>query len=151
MGLRRTLAGGMAAVSASTLPFVLDLPGAAADEAVSEFRFFDHSFQSGGATVTCRVSGSSSLFRPTGDPTFEAFSGTSTFDPSGDQAPCDAFVVVQVTYTNPSGLARRSEADGENFVDLFNDDVASGYVATHRVSFLNCSDNCFVTFQTHPK
>jgi hypothetical protein len=148
MGLKRKVAGGVAAVSASVLPFGLDVPWAAASEHYDHSRGFDHSFRNGaGVTVTCHIDGGSSLFRETGDPTFDATAFTSSSGPAG----CEAFVAVEARYRNPEGLARVSSTNGENFVNLFNDDVASDYVVTHSLFFRSCSDNCSVTFQTRPK
>jgi hypothetical protein len=147
MGLKRKFAGGVAAMSASVLPFALDVPGAAADDHANAGRGFDHSFpNSAGVTVTCHVDGFSDLFRQTGDPTYDAFSSTGTGGTG-----CSASVTVSARYTNPSGLARESSAFGDNFVTVFNDDVAANYVATHSLFFHNCADNCFVSFQTSPK
>jgi hypothetical protein len=148
MGLERKLAGGVAAVAASVLPFALDVPGAAAAEHAEASRGFDHRFRNGsGVTVTCHVDGFSSVFRESGDPTFDASAFTSTSGPDS----CDAFVTATARYRNASGSARESSASGENFVNLFNDDVASDYVVTHSVFFEFCMDNCSVTFETRPK
>jgi hypothetical protein len=148
MGLERKLAGGVAAVAASVLPFALDVPGAAAFEHADASRGFDYSFRNGsGVTVTCHIDGFASLARDTGDPTYDASALTSTSGPDG----CDAFVTADARYRNAGGSARESSASGENFVSLFNDDVASDYVVTHSVFFEFCQENCFVSFETSPK
>jgi hypothetical protein len=137
--------------TAGVLQVLLDVPGAAADESFFASREFDHTFRdTAGATVTCQVVGSSQLSRPNDeDQTFDGVSGTGAFF-TGDPA-CDAAVRVRVAYKGPNGVARLSEASGPGSVGLFNDDVVTDYVATHEVQFLNCFQDCRVTFQTKPK
>ncbi len=149
MGIPTKVAVGVAALSAGTLPFVVGMPGAAADETRTAHHQLDYEFSDGeGISHVCHIEGNSTLFRPTGDPTFDSFSDVFV---SGGGSECDATVSVSARYTNADGRARVSSATGSRLVELRNDDVASGYVATHRVTFVNCINFCTTPFDTTPK
>jgi hypothetical protein len=124
---------------------------AGADEFYVQSAFFDRTFTAAdGRAVTCRVSGSSSLFRSTGEPAFEGSAATDTF--GGDPA-CDGhFVQVEVSYDDVGGNRRRTGASSvEGSVFWFGDDVGSGPSAQHLVVYFDCQTDCEVVFATSPK
>jgi len=152
VGLGRKLAGGVTALSAGTLSFLVEVPPAAADEFYDRSVGFDHTFTAeGGQSVTCQVSGGSALFRPTGREEFFGNAFTSTFTPS-DEDRCRGFVVVDLTYRDGNGTQRNpgSSAFGDE-VGIRVDNVGADCVAQHTVFYLDCVADCFVQFTTAPK
>jgi hypothetical protein len=150
MGFLAKMAKGVVALSAGGGPFVFGASPAAAEEFFTQSAFFEHRFTNqAGQTVVCPVDVSSSLFREsTNDPFLgSAFTGSDLDNPN-----CDAFVAASVSYQDPTGRPKNAFADSFNGdVFLGVDDVGSGFVAQHFVSFLNCSANCEVSYQTQPK
>jgi len=147
MGIPTRLAGGAAAVAAGALPFLLGISPAGAETKGTEHEL-DYEFTNNdGDSVVCHILGRSTLTRPTGDPTFDATSETLI----GVGTSCGASLTITARYTDQDGHARQSGADGLTFLTLRNDDVASGYVATHRITFLDCINFCTTSFDTRPK
>jgi hypothetical protein len=140
------------ALAAGALPFALGVGTASADDFFIQFFSKDHTFTAGdGSTVTCTVSGESSLTRA---PDEEVFDGEALTRASGEHPSCGVtFVSVDVTYVDPSGRQKHTGADSIDgdvrwFVD---DDVAHSFRVVHRVSFDDCRANCDVSFTTQPK
>lgn len=150
MGVKGKLVRGALALSVGGGTLALGASPAGAFESYSQGATFEHTFtNSAGRTVVCPVQFSSDLFRESsGQPFFgTAFTGSNVDDPA-----CDAFVAVQVSFTDPGGRPENAFADsftGDVFMGV--DDVGSGFVAQHHVEFLDCSANCFVTYRTQPK
>jgi hypothetical protein len=150
MGVKRKLVKGALALSVGSVPFTVGASPAGAFENYSQSATFEHTFTNeAGATVVCPVSFSSNLFRDSSnDPFFgSAFTGSNLEDPA-----CDAFVVVQASYSDPAGRPKNAFADsfqGDVFLGV--DDVGSGFVANHSIQFLDCASNCFVEYRTQPK
>jgi hypothetical protein len=153
MGLRTTMARGVAAMAAGALPFWLSAHPASAFELYSKQVVLDHTFtDTAGDSVTCTVAYTSSLFRADASSTFSADTSTQVlvFDPLAADA-CRASVGVDVVYRDPQGVVRRARAFGTDLVDLQIDEVQGNYETAHLVFFLNCSANCQPTVTTHPK
>jgi hypothetical protein len=147
MRVTRRLAGGAAAVSAGVLPFVVGMPAAWAETKSAEHEL-DYEFTNdAGNSVVCHILGRSTLNRSTGDPTFDATSDTLI----GIGPSCATSLTITARYTDQDGRARQSSASGLGTLSLTNDDVASGYVATHTITFLDCVNFCTTSFDTSPK
>ena len=148
-GRRRSAA---AALAAGALPFAMGVGTASAEDVFTQFFTLDHTFTAGdGSTVTCAVTGESSLRR---DPGEEVFDGEALTRASGEHPSCGVtFVEVDVTYVDPSGRQRHTGADSiDGDVRWFVDgDVHHGFRVVHRVSFDDCRSNCDVSFTTQPK
>jgi hypothetical protein len=142
----------VAALAAGGLPFAMGVRTASAEDVFTQFFTLDHTFTAGdGSTVTCAVTGESSLRR---DPGEEVFDGEALTRASGEHPSCGVtFVEVDVTYVDPSGRQRHTGADSiDGDVRWFVDgDVHHGFRVVHRVSFDDCRSNCDVSFTTQPK
>jgi hypothetical protein len=152
MGRSRRRIQAVAALAAGALPIALGVGTASADEFFNQFASSDHTFTAGdGSTVTCTVSGESSLSRPNGQNAYDAEALTSA---AGDSPSCSiTFVEVEVSYRDPAGRERHTGADSiDGDVRWFvKNDVSSGFSVVHRVTFDDCRADCEVTFTTSPK
>ncbi len=147
MQVRKRLAGGAAVVTAGALPFVLGMPPAAAETKTAQHELNYEFTNNNGDSIVCRILGESSLTRSAGDPTFDSTSDTLiSVGPS-----CGTSLTITARYTDDDGHARVSSASGLGTLSLRNDDVASGYVATHTITFLDCVNFCTTSFDTRPK
>jgi hypothetical protein len=140
----------LTAAGVGTATLTLGAGSAGADEFYDQNVSLDHTFTNGnGAQVTCTVSFSSSLARPTGR---DAYFGTAYTSASGFEESCEStFVVVDVTYRS-FGRDKRVSADsidGDVFLQV--DDVQANYVVQHSVFFNDCISNCEASFTTRPK
>jgi hypothetical protein len=107
-----------------------------------------------GTLVTCTIVGSTLMERGTGDPTFDAGSTLALFGPGFELGGCGrANLWIEATYRDPQGDSKVSRATGgPNSVSLFNNDVTTGYVATHLVTFVDCAQGaCQVLLFNRPK
>jgi hypothetical protein len=148
MRVPRKLLRGTAAVTAGTLPLVLIVTPAAAETKSAQHEL-DYEFTNdNGDSVVCHILGRSTLTRASGsDPTFDSTSDTLI----GIGTSCATSLTITARYTDQDGRARRSSASGLGTLSLQNDDVASGYVATHTITFLDCVNFCTTSFDTRPK
>ena len=140
------------ALAAGALPFALGVGTASADDFFTQFFSKDHTFTANdGTSVTCTVTGESSLSREPGQ---QVFDGQALTQARGDDPRCGiTFVSVDVTYIDGSERQRHTGADSIDgdvrwFVD---DDVARDLRVVHAVSFDDCRANCDVSFTTQPK
>jgi hypothetical protein len=140
------------ALAAGAVPFGMGVGTAAADDFFIQFASKEHTFTAGdGSTVTCTVSGESSLRREPGERWFD---GEALSRAVGDDPRCGiTFVEVDVTYIDPNGVQRHTGADSiDGDVRWFvRDDVSHDLRAVHRVSFDDCRADCEVSFTTQPK
>ena len=140
------------ALAAGALPFALGVGTASADDFFTQFFSKDHTFTANdGTSVTCTVSGESSLSREAGQ---KVFDGQALTRATGDDPRCGiTFVSVDVTYIDPSGHQRHTGADSiDGDVRWFVDhDVLRDLRVVHAVSFDDCRANCDVSFTTQPK
>ncbi len=147
MGLRRALAGGVAALATGALPFVGDVPPAGADDFLLDLKTFDYTFDDlDGQPRTCTASGSSGLTRRTGESTFTADSFTGILGEG-----CTGFTTLFVSYRDAQGTVRHLVASGDNEVAVTLDGIRDGWVASHGITFDDCAEDCFVPFTTQPK
>ena len=98
------------ALAAGALPFALGVGTASADDFFVQFFSKDHTFTANdGTSVTCTVSGESSLSRSPGE---EVFDGEALTRATGEDPRCGiTFVSVDVTYVDPSEHQRHTGAD----------------------------------------
>jgi hypothetical protein len=152
MTVRRRFGAVAAAVGCGAVPFMWNVPPAAAREVFDQSKQFEVQYRNfAGQTVTCGVTGQSTLFRSDTSTPYEGFSLTFTYEASGSGSGCEALVFVTATYIGANGERRRSSSGGLQQVSLENDDVRTEYAATHRVSFQDCAFDCVVEFSTRPK
>ena len=134
-------------LAAAAMPFALN--GGAAAAAIDEDQA-SITFTHQGQQVTCHLFGQSNVVDDVGS----ASSGTN----GAEEPRCISHLFVQVAWTDSQGQRRSagSATHTGHDVDIFVDDVASSFQATHRARFLNCVDPasgtaCEVQFTTTPK
>lgn len=147
MGRSKKLAVRAGLLAAAAMPFALN--GGAAAAAVDENQA-QITFTFEGQEVTCHLFGQSNVVDDVGS----ASSGTN----GADDPRCISHLFVQVAWTDPQGQRRSagSATHTGHDVDIFVDDVAGSFQATHRAQFLNCVDPvsgtvCELEFTTTPK
>jgi hypothetical protein len=153
MGVAKRLAGGAAALTAASLPFATNVPGAGANSFYEEEQGFQVDYvDPNGDSVHCTVSGRTSLIGPEGD--FFARSENVVF--ATETGDCRASLLIEATYVDTAGIRRTTSAQGTGLslvLDSF--DVASNYQATHTIDLLDCQPSagraCTFTFTTRPK
>jgi hypothetical protein len=146
----RGLARGAVGLAAGTAALLLDGRAALADASYFQSKTIDHTFvTSQNETMTCRVSSSSELTRPSGS-TASLGQGATSIDTAFPA--CRGFVSVDVTYVDPNGVEKSSGAFGaETFARWHGNDVGTDFEAFHRVFFFDCIENCEFTVTTRPK
>ena len=155
MGRSGRRAKAAVALAAGALPFALGVGTASADDFFVQFFSKEHTFTANdGASVTCTVSGESSLRRDAGEDVFDGEALTRVVVTSDDDPRCGiTFVSVDVTYVDAGDRTRHTGADSiDGDVRWFvENDVARDFRVVHGVRFDDCRANCDVSFTTQPK
>ena len=139
------------ALAAGVLPFATGVGTASADDFFIQFFSKDHTFTAGdGSRVTCSVYGESSLFRESGQDTYDGEALTRVV---GEHPSCGiTFVDVQVSYLDAGGRRHATGADSvDGDVRWFSDGVAGQLRVGHHVTFDECQADCEISFTTSPK
>ena len=151
MRARAVVSKTLATASALAVPLLLDAPpaGAVAESYAQTFNVSHEYLDLAGQTHRCQILGGSSLRRDSAEGAYAANASHQSED-------CSGHFHLDVTYRNTAGTEVHVEV-GDGFgpgtfgISWEADNVGSGLVARHSITFPDCSTSCRWEVTTSPK